>query len=167
MNISICCSCGVRVTECVMGCTLYPCCGGYVAEGHMGDCARPSEDRAYGAISDLNYHGPTIDEPRRDAARSHIRADRCSRSRGGTTYAGETGNQTAQRDILALTSALLPLFAQMREIADSVLTERVYLFEPLLDGIATITGAVAAIEVARSLERIVPKRNLTQIGSSK
>lgn len=42
------CRCGVDVRECVKGCTLYECCGGYVSEGHMSDCDHPAHYVVHG-----------------------------------------------------------------------------------------------------------------------
>jgi hypothetical protein len=51
------CRCGVRVSTCVRGCTLFACCGGYVAEGHMSDCTSLGTAEVHGAFRRPRYTG--------------------------------------------------------------------------------------------------------------
>jgi hypothetical protein len=146
-----------------MGCTLRPCCGGYVIEGHMSDCAIPSDERVFGRYSNLSYQGPAVDQPRRDhlieaietvikrlsSARAAIRNDYNDRLGGGLTYVGIAGSRAALRDVEALAESFLPLFEEMRELVNYAIAERAPEIESLRDGMSKVACAVEELQTRR------------------
>jgi hypothetical protein len=51
------CRCGVNVKDCLKGCTLFACCGGYLTEGHMSDCKRATDATTHGIYRRPEYVG--------------------------------------------------------------------------------------------------------------
>jgi len=116
------CRCGISVSRCVMGCTLFVCCGGYVSEGHMSDCADHEPAREHGENSDLGFTGADVSVYRHqtlalvDSAIAKLTAFRSrlreARAEGHDAYTSPTA---ALRDLRSAGEATRPMLTSFME----------------------------------------------------